>query len=340
MLVSLKLALATTVALFFGCTDYGNQLVNTMTNTNIEKEVELLNGMASHYAKMIAPPSKTHGYTIYSGFLIFALTYMAIVISREVLNRIVCKLYQNREDCEKRTKWVTWNIVSLFFTSMVSIYGMFMVRNVLYVFWQELWESLKVCEFSGFFLNCPVRIINTYNSHNMTPLTNQMINSMDYVNHSSQIMFMTLILFAYFIYDITFNKPSVEYIFHHLLAILCGSVYAYTQTYAFYVLVAMVTELSTVLLSISSMMEGYSISKTLIMIEFAITFFFCRIVLVNIVFLISWFNESGIKFLMITTSFGILSVLNFFWFCVIVRKVIGICKKMLSQENLDFNLKK
>lgn len=326
-------AVATT---FFGFTDYGNQMLTTMTGrtVDIEGEAERLKGVANTYVRSIAPPPKTHGYSTYDAFLTFLVMYIVIAVSREVLNRIMAQVYRHREDRTKHTKWVTWNMVSMIFTTIVGSYGLLMTYNVHRVFWHEIQDIATTCGITGFFSGCPVRYVDQIISvQTPTPLTHQLIHGLDYDTHSSQIMFVSLLMIAYFVYDLTFNTPNREFIFHHLLALGCVSIYAWNETYAFYVATAMVTEISTVFLSAFAMIENKNWWKAAVMIEFAVTFFICRIVLITTVILMIWFNETGIRFWTALTSFVIFGVLNYYWFYLIVRKVIRVCKSAMKRQS-------
>jgi TLC domain len=334
MITTIRTALFTTLLVTLcGFTEYGNQFLTAMTGTTVhlESEVHHLKNAADVYVKAIAPPPKTHGYSIYDGILTFTAMFAVIVILRELLNRVMYRFYRHREDSKTHTKWITWNLVSFLFTSIVGTYGFMMTKNVLLMFWKELWEILSTCGIAGFFSRCSVRIVDDYIPlQNMTPLTNQMIHNMDYSSHSSDVMFISILLVAYFTYDLIFNRPSREYIFHHLLSMLCVGIYAWTDSYAFYVAVAMVTELSTIFLAASVLFDKKSIMRAVTMVEFAATFFVCRIVLITTVVLIVWFNETGVRFWTPFIAFGILGVLNYYWFHLIVRKVIRVCKSVMA----------
>lgn len=333
--LSLRTMVITAIAtMFFGFTDYGKQTLNSFSGTHekIENEVEILTGVANDYVRAIAPPPKTHGYSPYESIGLFVLMYAMIFGIRILLNQIIRRVYQNRKDCEEHTRWVTWNMISILFTSIVGTYGLLMTRNVLLVFWREFWTVISSCGISGFFFDCPTGLVSQYIvDQSMTPLTYQLIHSMDYVSHSSQVMFISVLMIAYFMYDLTVNRPSAEYVFHHLLALGCVSIYIWNETYAFYVATAMVTELSTIFLAASSMLDRKGWTKAIVMAEFAITFFFCRIVLITTILLMVWFNETGQRFWIATTAFTIFGALNYYWFYLIVRKVIRVFKSVISQ---------
>merc|ERR1711916_113968 len=143
--------------------------------------------------------------------------------------------------------------------------------------------------------------------------------------HSSGVMTVSLLMVAYFVYDLTFNKVGIEYIFHHSIVLVCIVIYYWCDTFVFYVAAGLMTEFSTVLLAISALLRKGSRTKAFVMIDFAITFFFCRIVLISTLLLMIWFNETGARYLIATTSFGVFGALNAYWFRLIVPKVAKVC---------------
>ena len=76
--------LATVATTFFGFTEYGNQALTAMTGRTIdlEGEAERLKDVADTYVRAIAPPPKTHGYSVYDSILTFVVMYFMHYIGK------------------------------------------------------------------------------------------------------------------------------------------------------------------------------------------------------------------------------------------------------------------
>jgi TLC domain-containing protein len=334
-LLNIKTMMLTVIATsLLGFTEYGNQAMTQMMqmtgNYNDYVDYEDVVEKTQEYVKLIAPPGKTHGYGLYDASITFLIMFACIAALREVMNRIFARIFRNRNNCKKYTKEFTWNLLSIMFCIIISTYGILMTKNVIWVFLTELNTLFSACGFSGFFTNCDVRVIDqlagSYVQSSNTPYTQQLIKAMDYETHSSGVMFMCILMVAYFIYDLIVNNPVPEYIFHHILVMSCIASYAWIEEYAFYINVAMVTEFSTIFLGASSLVKRKSWMKKLLLIEFATSFFLTRLVLIAIVLGMVWLNESGMGLILPGVSFGILTVMNSYWFYLIARKVIRKCK--------------
>lgn len=363
------IVITSVIAAFFGFTDYGNHMIdmvrgnrgnlenlhvlenihipeniNVLENVHVKEKIELVKDFTKDFTNeyvteyvnecvnLITPP-KTHGYTNADSMIVFIVAFFALTVFCKILNMFAKRRYR-AVYAEHYIKMCVWNFVSIIVTTIVASYGVMMTHNIFSVFSHEIWTVFNTCGISGFFFNCPIRLIDHYVPlRDMTPVTQQMINGMDYVEYSSQTIFMTLLLTAYFTYDIIFNRPSIEYIFHHIFSIICIGIYAYTETMTFYVVAGMITELSTGILSSMVFLRKQSRVKVFTMIEFALTFFVCRILLISAVILMAWFNEKDFNLAVIVTTYGIFGVLNLYWFNLIVRKVIRLRRELLEQTH-------
>merc|ERR1712065_25903 len=107
---------------------------------------------------------------------------------------------------------------------------------------------MGTCGLSGLYFVCPIRLVDDYiGLRDMTPVTHRLIQGLDYEAHSSGVMTVSLLMVAYFVYDLTFNKVGIEYIFHHSIVLVCIAIYYWCDTFVFYVAAGLMTEFSTVL---------------------------------------------------------------------------------------------
>lgn len=359
------LILTTVFAAFFGMSDYGSQMVSMVTGNNhrnqsqsminnisnitndnetnnddgyfkyVLNEFNMFKNDEDDSAKFVVPP-RTHGLEFVDGVIIFIVAFSAIAVLCKLLNMITLNFFKNNSEPKKHANWFSWHIVSILITSIMAVYGVSMTNNVFSMFWYEVWTVFNTCGISGFFFYCPVKFMDHYVPlHDMTPVTQQMILGMDYLEYSSQIIVVSILMVAYCVYDIVFNHPAFEYIFHHILTITCIGIYAYTETYAFYVVAGMATELSTGILSSTALMTKKNRFKVIMMIEFAFTFFICRILLIPTVIMMAWLNEKNDRFTVIATAYGFLGALNFCWFYLIIKKVIRTIKEYRSKSITD-----
>jgi len=329
MLSSIKttflLVVATTL---FGFTEYGSQTISQMRGTatsTADQGIDDLASKAHQYVKAIAPPESGHGYSPLSTVLTFAAFFVIVALYREVLNRLIIRRWPMEDP--KNVRWLSWNFVSMTFCIIVSAFGLLQVKNVIKMFMTEFWDAYNDCgTFGMFFTSC-----STYSFL----ATSQLIRGLDYINHSSNVMMITLLMAAYFVYDLSMNKPNRDYIYHHILCLACIGIYAWTQSYAFYVAAGCVTELSTIFLAASSLFSKKSNWRAISMIDFCFTFFVSRVLFLQIIIAMIWLTESGSRFVTAMSSFIPLNILNLYWFVMITRKVIRVCRSTWGKNKTD-----
>jgi hypothetical protein len=304
MLSSIKTTILFVMATtLFGLTEYGSQTISHLRGTatsTVDQGIDDLANKAHQYVKAIAPPETGHGYTLTASALTFAAFFVIVALYHEGLIRLMSRRWPTED--RKHIRWLSWNFVSMTFC----------------------WNAYDTCRFFGtFFTSC---------SSDSFLYTTQMIHGLDYVSCSSHVMMASLLMTAYFVYDLVFNKPNREYIYHHVLCLSCIGIYAWTQSYAFYVAAACVTELSTIFLAASVLFAKRSKGRALVMIDFCVTFFVCRIILIGIILMMIWFTESGTRLVTTMSSFAALYILNIYWFVLITQKVVRVCKSVWGKK--------
>lgn len=235
---------------------------------------------------------KTHGYSVSD----ICTTILDLIVVMAIFRFTVFYLVNRYLNKEKFSWDLSYNTLSMIICSISSIFSLYTVAKMPLIFAVDLLRF----DFTK---------------------TRMSLERFDY--DSSDVAYVCLIMIAYFTYDVIFNEVSVEYKFHHVLAVFGTLIYITSHTYTFYVCAAMVTELSTIFLSSSIFFGKESTIKKYLTVIFAGTFFLTRIVFISIVFGIAWFVEFGARFYVITTCFGLISSLNIYWFMLIVKKVFS-----------------
>jgi len=245
---------------------------------------------------------KTHGYTLVEFVLSFWLIALFYVWVPHVLFN---KLYMITGITYHQT--AAWNTVSMLVLSYVTMFCYYMIKNVFAVFYSELSDTPK---------------LDTIAECNAFPKTRYMIESMDFEQYSSKVMHICLLISAYFAYDIIMNRPRKEYMVHHLISMACIAVYWFTHSYVFYICCGIFTEVSTVFLSMSGLAQSDSSIKKIMLGEFALVFFVCRILFIPLILMLNYCIESGFRFGIITVAYLAVYALNVMWCSQIARKVM------------------
>lgn len=245
---------------------------------------------------------KTHGYTLVEFVLSCVITALVCVLAPHIMFN---KLYMIMGVAHHQT--MAWNTVSMFILSYVTMFCYYMIKNVFVVFYSELNDTQKLAAVS----EC-----------NAFPKTRYMIESMDFEEYSTKVMTICLLISAYFVYDIIVNKPRKEYMVHHLISMACIAIYWFTHSYVFYICCGIFTEVSTVFLSMSGLARSDSSIKKIMLGEFALVFFICRILFIPLILMLGYHIESGFRFGIITIAYLAVYALNVMWCSQIARKVM------------------
>ncbi len=144
------------------------------------------------------------------------------------------------------------------------------------------------------------------------------VNYGKFLNVSNTIGMLAL---AYFSFDLITNDMKIDAMFHHILGILFVFIHIYYQDFTYYFCTGMITEISTIFLSLPAFVSRDGMARKVIMVFFVISFFLSRMILIPYILVMAYLNESGMRLGIISTSFLVLFALNAYWFVFIIKKV-------------------
>lgn len=138
------------------------------------------------------------------------------------------------------------------------------------------------------------------------------------------------ILTGYFVYDIIFNSPSPQFLFHHILGIGSSIIIIFTgySIGAYYYELLLITEISTVFLNMYHLCVNTKKRKLACMTLFTLSFTIVRPLYMFRV-LIKIFECFRYEKLYCALCVSVLSLyaLNMYWYVAIIKKIYNLIKK-------------
>lgn len=154
--------------------------------------------------------------------------------------------------------------------------------------------------------------------------------------HSPDTLFFCGLLVGYFLHDTIFQKPSKEYIFHHILGTIASLAVVFTQYHvsAYYYEILLILEITNIFLNMYYLSINTKIIKLVSMILFASSFTVIRVMYIPVILfrLIkchdgSFYGLNSYIYNLIIVNTLILYALNIFWYCKIINKLMEIIIK-------------
>lgn len=221
---------------------------------------------------------------------IYVASFFVIALLNYTIDKIYKKIYLIYD---KRS---SWNITSIIFFIFISSYGIYYSYDVLIDYITNL-------------LYFDIHLINI-------KLKLDFLNSTPYFyNH----LYIVSYLVSYFMYDLLFNKLNRDFIFHHIMILGSLVLYVLSEKYTFYVYILIMTEISSIFLTLTHLANNNIIKKIYIVL-FVITFFLIRLCLVGITLLIIFRFESYSDKVVLLPPYISIYLLNLYWFRLIVKK--------------------